>query len=139
MTKYISTQHGKVRCLDTEAVIQLHELLSNNIHLLEQMDPVEPKGVKNFGLLESAVNRQFTGLAEYYKYPDCFSNVATLVYGVIKNHAFHNGNKRAGLLVLIKHLYLNGYVLNPGLKSDEIYDIVVAIADTKLKAFFFFF
>ena len=136
MTKYISTQHGKVRCLDTEAVIQLHELLSNNIHLLEQMDPVEPKGVKNFGLLESAVNRQFTGLAEYYKYPDCFSNVATLVYGVIKNHAFHNGNKRAGLLVLIKHLYLNGYVLNPGLKSDEIYDIVVAIADTKLKAFF---
>ena len=126
----------KVYYLDTESIIGLHELLSNNIHLLEEMDPVEPRGVKNLGLLESAVNRQLTGSGEFYKYPNPCLNAATLVYGVIKNHAFHNGNKRAGLLAMIKHLYVNGYVLNPQLDSKELYEILIAIADNKLRDFY---
>ncbi len=136
MFTYIQTQTDRIKCLNTESVVEIHNLLSNNTHLLEEMDPVEPRGVKNFGLLESAVNRQFTGSGNFYKYSDIFSNAATLVFGVIKNHAFHNGNKRAGLLVMIKHLYVNGYVLDPTLQSEEIYNMIVAIADSKLKSFF---
>jgi len=130
-----NTQGGKIFCLDSESVVELHEILSNNIHLLEDMDPVEPRGVKNIGMLESAVSRQSVGSGTYYKYPDAFSNAATLVFGIIKNHAFHNGNKRAGLLALIKHLYLNGYVLCPSLNSNELYEILIAIADSNIPAF----
>lgn len=133
---FVTSDNTKVYYLDTESIVSLHELLSNNTHLLEEMDPVEPRGVKNFGLLESAVNRQLTGSGEFYKYPNPCSNAATLVYGIIKNHAFHNGNKRAGLLAMIKHLYVNGYVLNPKLDSKELYEILVAIADTKLREFY---
>lgn len=69
------------------------------------------------------------------QHPDCFSNAATLVYGIVKNHSFHNGNKRAGLLALIKHLYVNGYVLRPGLDAKELYEILVATADSKIQGF----
>lgn len=136
MITSFNSQNGKIFCLDSKSVIELHELLSNNIHLLEEMDPVEPRGIKNFGMLESAVSRQTVGSANYYKYPDLFSNAATLVFGIIKNHAFHNGNKRAGLLVLVKHLYINGYVLSPTLNSEELYEILIAIADSSIPAFF---
>lgn len=127
----------KVHFLTRECIIDLHEILSNNTHLLENMDPVEPRGIKSISLLDSAVGRQTTGYGQYYKYPDCFSNAATITYGIIKNHAFHNGNKRAGLLALIKHLYVNGYVISPELNSNELYDIMIAIADSKLSDFHF--
>lgn len=137
MSCSFTVQNQKVFYLDTNTVIELHELLSNNVHLLEEMDPVEPRGVKNIGMLESAVSRQTTGSGNYYKYPDPYSNASTLVYGIIKNHGFHNGNKRAGLLTLIKHLYINGYVLSPALNSKELYEILVSIADSKLNEFFY--
>lgn len=136
MISNFTSLEGKVFCLDTEAIIELHELLSNNTHLLEQMDPVEPRGVKNFGMLESAVSRQTVGSGNYYKYPNPCLNAATLVFGIIKNHAFHNGNKRAGLLTLVKHLYINGYVLSPSLNSEELYEILIAIADSSIPLFF---
>ena len=137
MTTAININNNfKIFTLTTECIIDLHDLLSNNVHLLEEMDPVEPRGVKNRGLLESAVNRQLTGFGTYYKYPEVFSNAATLMYGIIKNHSFHNGNKRAGFLCLIKHLYVNNYVLSPSLDSKELYDLLVAIADSKVELFF---
>lgn len=135
MIKSFQTDKGKVNVLTKESLINLHELLSKNTHLLEKMDPVEPKGVKNINLLESAINRQLTGYGDYYKYSDCFSNCATLLYGVIKNHSFHNGNKRVGLLGLIKHLYINGYVLDPKMSSKELYEFLIAIADSSLQNF----
>ena len=135
MISSFNTKNGKVHCLDKECILDLHALLSKNIVLIKEMDPVEPPGVKNIGMLESAIGRQSVGSGSYYKYDNCFSNAATLVYGVIKNHAFHNGNKRAGLLALIKHLYVNGYVLSPSLKGDDLYDFLIAVADSKLKEF----
>lgn len=135
MTKSFTTEKGKINILTKESLIDLHNLLSENTHLLDEMDPVEPRGVKNEGMLESAIGRQTTGFGDFYKYPEYYSNCATLTYGIIKNHSFHNGNKRAGLLALIKHLYVNGYVLCPSLNSDEIYEFLVSIADSKLQEF----
>ncbi|MCH2032276.1 MAG: type II toxin-antitoxin system death-on-curing family toxin [Tenacibaculum sp.] len=135
MTDYIKVGKEKINTLTPDSVVNLHQLLSENAHLLEEMDPVEPKGIKSVSMLESAISRQKTGFGDIYKYDNAFSNCATLVYGIIKNHSFHNGNKRTGLLALIKHLYINGYVLNPSLSSDELYDFLVAIADSKLKEF----
>lgn len=136
MTKTIQTEsQNLIYTLTKECLIDLHELLSNNVHLLEEMDPVEPRGVKSLGLLESAISRQLTGFGNQYKYDTVFLNAATLTFGVIKNHSFHNGNKRAGLLALIKHLYVNSYVLSPSLDSNEIYEFLVAIADSKIENF----
>ncbi len=128
-------KNKKLNLLTSKGVIHLHDLLSKNYTLLQDMDPVEPKGVKNMNLLESAVGRQYVGVSNWLKYDKYCTNCATLIYGIIKNHAFHNGNKRTGFLSLIKHLYINGYVLQPSIKSEEIYKFIVCIADNKLLEF----
>jgi death-on-curing family protein len=136
MKESFKCENGNViHTLKKECIIDLHRLLSNSTHLIDKMDPVEPQGIKNIGMLESAIGRQDVGSGTYYKYPEYNSNCATLIYGIIKNHSFHNGNKRAGLLTLIKHLYVNGYVLNPSLNSNEIYEFLIAIADSKIPIF----
>jgi death-on-curing family protein len=136
MTDSFKCENGNiVFTLKKDCIIDLHDLLSNSTHLIDKMDAVEPQGVKNIGMLESAIGRQLVGSGVYYKYPDFNSNCATLIFGIIKNHCFHNGNKRAGLLSLIKHLYVNGYVLSPKLNSNEIYEFLIAIANSKIPEF----
>lgn len=131
----IKTQKERVHVLTRNDVEVLHTLLSLNYTLLQRMDPVEPPGIKSENMLESAVQRQFTGSGDWYKYENCFKNCATLIFGIIKNHPFHNGNKRTGLLCMIKHLYINGYVLKPDLIHQNIYDFIIAISDDKLREY----
>lgn len=132
MPELLINGDSKIKTLTWQDVDELHKLLEINFFVFESPDPVEPRGIKDLNMLESAVQRQMTGLGTYTKYNTCYSNAATLIYGIIKNHAFYNGNKRTGLLSLIKHLYLNNFVLSPSLRHDEIYKFVLAIADNKL-------
>jgi death-on-curing protein len=99
------------------------------------MDPVEPPGIKNINSLESAVFRQHTGSGTWYKYDTVFKNCATLVFAIIKNHPFHNGNKRVAFLAMIKHLFENGYVLSPSTKHEHIYRLLVSLADNSLPSY----
>ncbi|EMR01424.1 type II toxin-antitoxin system death-on-curing family toxin [Cesiribacter andamanensis] len=136
MNPSIKDKSGKIiSILDTEEVIQLHSLLSNHPDILKITEPVSPIGVKSEHLLESAVSRQHTGSGTYFKYDSVYSNCATLVYGLTKNHAFHNGNKRAAFLCMIKHLYKNGLVLKFEVSNDEVYDFLKAVASNGLKSF----
>lgn len=65
-------------------------------------------GLRDRGLLESAVAR-----AENTAYYDPNAPVgkvaASLAWGLIKNHAFLDGNKRVGFVALVAFLDLNGY------------------------------
>ena len=54
-------------------------------------------GILNFGLLSSAVARQSVGFNGLCKWKDDESKVSTLAFGLDKNHAFNDGNKRAQL------------------------------------------
>jgi death-on-curing protein len=67
-------------------------------------------GLRDAGLLESAVRR-----AEFKVKFDSEATVASvgasLSYGLIKNHAFIDGNKRIGLAALVDFLRLNGFRL----------------------------
>jgi len=68
-------------------------------------------GLRDAGLLESAVMRA-ENKAAYDPYATTASIGASLSYGLIKNHAFIDGNKRIGLAALVDFLALNGYMLN---------------------------
>jgi len=119
----------KIYTLTSDCVIHLHDLLGKNYHLVDKMDPVEPPGIKSINILESAIFRQKTGSKGWLKYDNPFRNCATLMFGLIKNHPFHNGNKRVAFLSMIKHLFENGYVIRPETKHDDIYNILLSIAD----------
>lgn len=61
-------------------------------------------GLKNYNLLASAVARQSVSLGNFYKYNSGIEKEATVFYGLVKNHAFHDGNKRTALLSLLYFL-----------------------------------
>jgi death-on-curing family protein len=122
----------RIVTLTTDEIIELHKILCNNYNLLPEMEPVSPPGVKNNDMLESAVSRQLVGARDFYKYSNVYSNCGTLVFGLVKNHPFHNGNKRIGFLALIKHLYSNGYVIRPNIQHKEIYELLRSLANSSL-------
>ena len=66
-------------------------------------------GVRSYDLLASAMHRQVCGYEGRLKYTDNIEVCATLFYGLVKNHAFHDGNKRTALLTLLSHLQANNY------------------------------
>lgn len=67
-------------------------------------------GVRDFGLLESALARA-ENLAAYGS-PDIADLAAAYGYGISRNHAFIDGNKRTGFVAIELFLDLNGYDLN---------------------------
>lgn len=66
-------------------------------------------GIRDAGLFESALARP-QNLAAYGK-PDAAALAAAYCFGLAKNHAFVDGNKRISLVALESFLILNGYEL----------------------------
>jgi len=69
-------------------------------------------GVRDQGLLESALARPQNIEAYGNPKPNIFDLAAAYAYGIIKNHPFIDGNKRTGFLLAYIFLRLNGYELN---------------------------
>jgi len=78
-------------------------------------------GIRDFGLLESALDRPKSTL---------FELAATLCVGLAKNRPFIDCNKRTALLATRAFLFLNGYALEPT-EEDEVLTMV-AVADSSL-------
>ena len=72
-------------------------------------------GIRDVGLLQSALARPQHLLA-YNNEATLFDLAAAYGYGLSKNHAFVDGNKRIALLSIRAFLFRNGYRFNP----DEI-------------------
>lgn len=84
-------------------------------------------GVKNYNLLSSAVARQSVSIGNVYKYKTNVDKAATVFYGLVKNHAFHDGNKRTALLSLLYFLYKIGRVPTENQKNfEQLTEIVAA-------------
>ena len=87
-------------------------------------------GVRSYDLLVSAVCRQVCGYDGRRKYTDKIEICATLFYGLVKNHAFHDGNKRTALLTLLSQLLAYNYFPVAGITEFE--RLVVSVADDSL-------
>lgn len=90
-------------------------------------------GLKSEALLGSALGRQFTGFWEIDKWQSPLELCGTLFYGLIKNHAFHDGNKRTAFLVLIYHLQMHNYQFKDKNKKERIERLAVSVAANELK------
>lgn len=65
-------------------------------------------GVRDEGLLESALEAAFSGFGGTEFYPTKEEKGARLGYNLISNHAFLDGNKRIGMYVMLTFLEVNG-------------------------------
>lgn len=87
-------------------------------------------GLRDRGLLESAVYRPQATFAGHELYPDLFSKAAALGHSLIANHPFVDGNKRVGYAAMRLMLRLNGRDLQAS--ADAKVAFVVAIASGKM-------
>lgn len=65
-------------------------------------------GLRDEGLLESALDAPFQSFGETDVYPSIQQKGARLGFGLIQNHAFVDGNKRIGAHAMLVFLSLNG-------------------------------
>lgn len=68
-------------------------------------------GLRDRGLLESAVYSAMGGFGDEEAYPTIEEKAARLMYALVNNHAFVDGNKRIGVLVMLTTLRLNSVEL----------------------------
>lgn len=90
-------------------------------------------GILNYNLLSSAVARQSVGYAGCAKWKDLYSKVSTLAYGLDKNHAFQDGNKRTALLCMLLALHRNKRCLT--CKKKELETLLVRIAANEMEKY----
>ena len=87
-------------------------------------------GLRDEGLLESAVYRPQASFGGRDLYPDLWSKAAALGHSIILNHPFVDGNKRVGFEAMQLMLRLNGYDLYAA--EEAKFDFVMEIAQGKL-------
>lgn len=90
-------------------------------------------GPREPDLLHSAVYRQFVAYGGVDKWKTSFERAATLLFGIITDHPFHDANKRTGLLVLLLSLNKMGRVSTAS--QSELEDFAVEISDHQLNKY----
>lgn len=88
-------------------------------------------GVRDTGLLESALQRPFAGFGEHELYPTVPEKIAAFLDALIRNHPFVDGNKRTGLSAAAMMLELNGYGFSAS--QQEFEDFAVRVATEHLE------
>lgn len=107
--------------LSKEQVLMLHS------HLIKETGGSD--GIRDIGLLESALESPFQSYTGEELYPSIQAKAARLCYGLVKNHAMVDGNKRIGAHAMLVFLAINGYELN--YTQNELSDLILDVASDK--------
>lgn len=86
-------------------------------------------GIRDESLLEAALAAPFVSFGGVDLYPTLEQKAARLGYGLIKNHAMIDGNKRIGAHTMLVFLALNGIRLQ--YTQEELYTIILDVAAGK--------
>ncbi len=105
--------------LNKEQVIRIHSML------IDQTGGSD--GIRDEGLLESALNAPFQTFDGDYIYRTIKAKAAKLGYFLVKNHPFIDGNKRIGILVMITFLEING--VEVACTDGELITLGLGLAD----------
>ena len=84
-------------------------------------------GVRDEGLLDSAVESAFATFDGVELYPSKEEKAAKLGYSLVSNHAFVDGNKRIGVYVMISFLELNGIHIESS--DEDVVALGLGVAD----------
>lgn len=128
---YKTVDDSQFKSLDIicyDDVLKAHYLLVDYFH---QEGEQLVYGVKDLNILGSALGRQIVGFGSNNKWQKKEELCATLFYGLIKNYAFHDGNKRTALLILLFQLQKYGKTITIPQKELELLAVRVAASDLK--------
>jgi death-on-curing protein len=86
-------------------------------------------GVRDLGMLLSAIGRPQASFDDQDLYLDLFSKAAALMESLIRNHPFVDGNKRTGVTAAGLFLHRNGYRLTAA--NADLVAITMKIAQSQ--------
>lgn len=107
-------------------VVWVREDVVLAVHLRQLAEHGGGEGLRDEGLLQSALARPQNLLAYGDPQPDLADLAAAYAYGIARNHPFVDGNKRTALIVARLFLLLNG--LNLMTTQEEKYSAFLALA-----------
>jgi|LZCG01.1.fsa_nt_gb death-on-curing protein len=111
-----------MRHLETDEVLLIHERILDKF--------CGAGGLRDWGLLDSAVNRPRATFEGRELYPNIFTKAAALGHSLVLNHPFVDGNKRTAWEAIHTFIEENGYSLQ--VKGDEIVKLMLRIEDKSL-------
>ena len=107
-----------MKILNKRQILMLHQ------HLV--VETGGSPGLRDEGLLDSALNAPFQIFGDTSAYPSLQQKAARLCYGLVKNHPFIDGNKRIGAHAMLVFLAVNGLELS--YTQQELSDIILQVA-----------
>jgi death on curing protein len=84
------------------------------------------RGVRDLGLLESAIGQPRATFDGEFLHRDLFEMAAAYLYHIVQNHPFVDGNKRAGTVAALVFLDLNGVEIDA--PKGSLYEITMSVA-----------
>lgn len=108
--------------LDVDDVLEMHASLLE-IH-------GGSAGLRDRGLLESAVAQPQTSFGGELVHEGLFAMAAAYLFHIASNHPFVDGNKRTGMLAAVVFLDVNGIGIDH--PSDDIYELTMGVAEGRI-------
>jgi death-on-curing protein len=109
--------------LDVEDVIEIHAI---------QLEVYGgSSGLRDRGLLESAVAQPQASFGGELVHRGLFAMAAAYLFHIVSNHPFVDGNKRAGLLAALVFLDMNGITVDHS--SEALYELTMGVAEGRLQ------
>lgn len=100
------------------------------VHARQIAEHGGPVGLRDAGLLASALNRPKNLLAYTPENTDLAALAAAYAYGIIQNHPFLDGNKRTAYVVCRTFLLLNGFDLVAS--EQEKFETFLSLANSSM-------
>lgn len=107
-----------MKILSKRQILMLHEALLR--------ETGGSPGLRDEGMLESALSAPFQGFGSYTPYSTIQQKAARLCYGLVMDHPFVDGNKRIGAHSMLTMLALNGIEMY--YTQEELTGIILAVA-----------
>ena len=86
-------------------------------------------GIRDMGLLQSAVAMPQASFGGEYLHEDLFAMAAAYLYHLVQNHPFVDGNKRIGLLAMLA--FLKNEQFEVDVPEDILYNFIIDISTSK--------
>jgi death-on-curing protein len=102
--------------IELKVVLNIHDILIDKFGGI--------KGIRDQGLLESAINRPHATFDNTELYPSLPEKAAAILESVLINHPFIDGNKRTAYVLMRLILLERGYDIEA--KQDEKYEMVIS-------------
>jgi len=83
-------------------------------------------GIRDLGLLESALAQPQTVFGKVFLHSDLFEMAAAYFFHIIQNHPFMDGNKRVGAVAALVFLEINNKAVI--MTNDELESQVLSVA-----------